>query len=106
MVDPGVQLVRVRVQNLRCFADATLSLDEPVLFLVGVNNSGKTSLLRLLELVFRWDLDDEFDARRVSTDLLERLLPARETRNAARRLTLTVRVADGRKHIDGEIIRE
>lgn len=88
---------RLHIQNLRGFADATLDLTSPTLFLVGPNNSGKTSLLRLLDLVFSWDLQREYIGK-VSDDLLSELLPARDTRNAARRLTLTVRVADGRRH--------
>lgn len=95
--EPKLSIVRMHVQNLRGFADATLDLSSPVLFIVGPNNSGKTSLFRLLDLVFRWDLGREFDGK-VSSELLEELLPARDTRNAARRLTLTIGVADGRRH--------
>lgn len=67
-----------------------------MLFLVGPNNAGKTSLLRLMDVLFNWDLTQEF--RSVSDELLAELLPARETRNAARRLTLGVSVNDGRRH--------
>jgi putative ATP-dependent endonuclease of OLD family len=92
-----LSIVGIHVQNLRGFADATLNLSSPTLFLVGPNNSGKTSLLRLLDVFFTWDLEREYSTK-VSDDLLDVLLPARETRNAARRLTVTVCVADGRRH--------
>lgn len=84
------------MQNLRGFAETTIRLDGPVLFLVGPNNAGKTSLMRLLDVVFNWDLAREFKA--VSDGFLKTMLPARETRNAARRITLRVRILDGRRH--------
>ncbi len=88
------ELQSMRVQNLKGFEDARLRLDQDELFLVGPNNAGKTSLLRLLGVVFNWDLTDEY--RRVSDALLDELLPARDTRNAARRLSMRIKVADGR----------
>ncbi len=54
------ELVPLRVRNLRGFADATLRLDDSVIFLVGPNNSGKTSLSRLLNVLFKTDLAAEF----------------------------------------------
>lgn len=95
--EPRLSICGMQVQNLRGFVATSINLASPVLFLVGPNNSGKTSLLRLLGVVFGWDLDREF-AGTVSDELLRVLLPARETRNAARRLTLAVRVEDGRRH--------
>lgn len=101
MVEPldelKLSITRLHVQNLRGFSDASIDLSGPTLFLVGPNNSGKTSILRLLDAIFTWDLDREYESK-VSDELLEVLLPARETRNAARRLTMTVQVADGRRH--------
>ena len=91
-----LRLRRLKVQNLRGFTNATLRFDSPVLFLVGPNNAGKTSILRLMDVLFNWDLDREFSS--VSDRLLGELLPARETRNSARRLTLEVGVQDGRRY--------
>lgn len=91
-----LDVAHLRIQNLRGFDDATLLLESPTLFLVGPNNAGKTSLLKLLDVVFNRDLDRDFV--KVSDELLEVLLPARDTRNRARRLTVGVRVEDGRRH--------
>ncbi len=98
MINVGTKLsmASILVQNLRGFERTRLDLDENVLFLVGPNNSGKTSLLQLIDAVFNWPFEREF--ARASDELLEVLLPARETRNAARRLTIWVRVDDGRRH--------
>lgn len=92
----GLVLREVAVQNLRGFIDASLSFRSPVVFLVGPNNSGKTSFFRLLDVLFNWELDREFEA--VSDDLMQELMPARQTRNSARRLTLKIEVADARRH--------
>ena len=86
----------LRVQNLRGFSDATLRFDNHVNVLVGPNNSGKTSLLRLIDLCFNWDLASEFSS--VSDQLLAELLPRRDTRNSVRRITIQIRVGDGRRH--------
>ncbi len=96
MTTPKLSIEHVRIQNLRGFRDTRLDVSRDVHFLVGPNNSGKTSLLRLLDVLLTWDLASEF---RVASDcLLEALLPARDTRNAARRITLWIRVADKRRH--------
>jgi predicted ATP-dependent endonuclease of OLD family len=95
----SVTLCGVSVENLRGFRSAYLDLRRDVTILVGPNNAGKTSLLRLLE----WALNDaderllkgERDLSEAETGLL---IPARNTRGGARRLTLFVRVWDGRRH--------
>ena len=92
----GLSIEAVRIQNLRGFSDARIEFTESPLFLVGPNNSGKTSLFRLLDVVMNWNIESEFAY--ASDELLRTLLPARETRNAARRISVWVRVADGRKH--------
>lgn len=91
-------LIGFTVENLRGFKKAHLNLDRPITLLVGPNNSGKTSLLRLLE----WSLtgvDSDLLAgkrsRRPDEDAL--LLPARNSQSRARRLTLHIQVYDGRR---------
>lgn len=73
-------------------------MTRPVTLLVGPNNSGKTSLLRMLE----WSLSgldrDLLEGRRHRRpDEDELLLPAGNTHSRARRLTLYVHVRDGRR---------
>lgn len=95
----SVSLVSAEIQNLRGFQKTRLSLDRDLTVLVGPNNSGKTSLLRLLDWVFNSATDDVLTGdRALRNDELNLLMPARKTRNAARRLTLGVQVADGRRH--------
>ena len=94
-----VRLVGVRAENLRGYTNTYLPLDRPRTVIVGRNNSGKTSVLRLLDWLLNraptaafspsWILPPESE---------EFLLPARETKHKARRLTLYIRVSDGRSH--------
>jgi hypothetical protein len=83
--------------NLRGFAETSLRLADGLTLIVGPNNSGKTSLLRLLD----WFLNEaKLETLRGAVNLTESeaamLLPARPTRNQARRLTLEIEIADGR----------
>lgn len=95
---PGLQLVGFTVENLRGFSKAHIGLERQVTLLVGPNNSGKTSLLRLLEWSLTGvdlDLLEGRRGRRPTEDAL--LLPARNSQARARRLTLHVRIEDGRR---------
>lgn len=83
--------------NLRGFEATNLTLGDGMTFLVGPNNAGKTSILRLID----WFLNQvrvETVAGTLNLTDAEAawLLPARSTRNQARRLTLGVEIADGR----------
>lgn len=92
------ELTSIQVANLRGFRDATLPLRDGLTLLVGPNNSGKTSILRLLDWVLNQATDETLTGEaRLTEEELRLLLPARETRNAARRLVLAVRVFDGRR---------
>ena len=97
MTLPRYRLRDVAVMNLRGFRDTSLQIGDRLTLLVGPNNSGKTSILRLIDwflnaadvavLEGQVPLDDQLAAK---------LLPARPTRNQARRLTLGIEVRDGR----------
>ena len=93
-----IELVNIRYQNVRGFYDATLPLENTKSLVVGRNHAGKTSAFLLLS----W-LINEADPERLSKcdELTEYertlLLPARSARHKARRISLTVQFADGRK---------
>lgn len=95
----SVSLIGLHVENLRGFRSATLDLVRPVTLLVGPNNAGKTSLLRLLDWALNATDENLLRGQRPLTDMEQALVvPARDTTGAARRLTLFVTVADGRRH--------
>ena len=93
---PKLNLERATIDNLRGFRNCSIVFPDGPIYLVGPNNSGKTSLLKIFDFVLNWDLNSEF--RKVSHEALQLLLPARATRNEARRITLWIRVLDGRRH--------
>jgi recombinational DNA repair ATPase RecF len=100
-----LELRSVQIANLRGFRDATLPLEDGLTLLVGANNSGKTSVLRILN----WILNEADEATlmgeaQLTSAELRLLLPARETRNAARRLVLGIRILDGRRRSRFECI--
>jgi energy-coupling factor transporter ATP-binding protein EcfA2 len=93
-----VELTGVQIANLRGFRDAVLPVSDGLTLLVGPNNSGKTSVLRLLDWALNHVTEETVLGEALLTpDELRLLMPARETRNAARRLVLHVRVLDGRR---------
>ena len=82
----------------RGFYDATLPLVNEKTLIVGRNHAGKTSALLLLA----WLINDADPDRLYHNDELNEqernlLLPARSAPHRARRITLTVRILDGRK---------
>jgi energy-coupling factor transporter ATP-binding protein EcfA2 len=95
----GIKLLGLDIENLRGFRRASLNLERQVTLLVGPNNSGKTSLLLLLDWLFnRADIDVLSGNSSPTAEDCALLVPARQTRNQARRLQLRVRVVDGRRH--------
>ena len=93
-----IELRAIQIANLRGFRDAVLPLKDGLTVLVGPNNSGKTSILRLLDWALNWgDEATLVGDEPLSPEELRLLMPARETRNAARRLILHVSVLDGRR---------
>ncbi len=96
--DMSIELVAMEAENIRGHTHARLDLSSDRILLVGRNNSGKTSALLLLNWLFNLCKRDVLEGKEnpSSTDL-DILLPARNTRNKARRLTLHVRITDGRR---------
>src|SRR5215216_6050553 len=93
-----LDLRSVQLANLRGFRQATLPLSDGLTLLVGANNSGKTSVLRILNWILNEAHEDTLmGEKQLAADELRLLLPARETRNAARRLVLGIRILDGRR---------
>lgn len=43
---------RINIKNYRCFRDTTLEFNQGLNLIIGENNSGKTTVLRALELIF------------------------------------------------------
>ncbi len=97
MSAPKYRLTHVAIASLRGFEETSLRLGDGLTLLVGPNNAGKTSILRILD----WFLN-EADPKTLSgrVDLspteTELLLPARSVGKRARRLTVGVAIADGR----------
>lgn len=94
----SLELVGIEIENLRGFEQASLNLEPDISLLVGPNNSGKTSLLRMLDWVFNAPLAQFESSSPVPSEVEDLLRPARDTRNRARRFALMVRVTDGRRH--------
>ncbi len=94
---PKYRLSSLSVMNLRGFEDTSLTLNDGLTLLVGPNNSGKTSVLRLIDWFLNEARLETLTGAVTLTDTeAAMLLPARPTRNQARRLTFGVEIADGR----------
>jgi hypothetical protein len=94
-----INLVGVRIENLRGFQNAFFDLTPNPLVLVGPNNSGKTGFLRLLDFVFNHADESLVTGQRpLSFDEQALLLPASAGGGRARRITLHVEIPDRRRH--------
>jgi predicted ATP-dependent endonuclease of OLD family len=92
----SVELVSIRVENLRGYRDATLELKDLVL-LVGENNQGKSSVLKMLDLIVNgFSVDFWRGSRRLSESDLLFWMPANKTVKRARRFTFVIKFCDGR----------
>ncbi|MDE3721463.1 ATP-binding protein [Nocardiopsis sp. N85] len=91
-----MELVGVRLENVGGFQAAEFDMKGNRL-LIGENNSGKTSLLRICDWLFNVaDAALLSGRRRLSENERLLLVPARATRNKARRLILRIFIPDGR----------
>lgn len=91
-----MKLTAIRLENVGGFQTAELNLSGDRL-LVGENNSGKTSMLRVLDWIFNSADPSLLNNHRSLTEVERKLLvPARATRNKARRIFLPIAIPDGR----------
>lgn len=91
------ELYGMQVENVSGFTKAKILLNRRSIVLVGPNNAGKTSLLRILEWSFRGaDRKLFLGKRELDPSEARTLFPARDTRNSARRVTLQIAISDGR----------
>lgn len=88
----------ISIENVRGFTNTEFNLDNENIIFVGPNNTGKTSILILLNWFFN-ELTEEYlyGEDHMPEHWQATLIPARETRNRARRITLSVEIDDGRK---------
>lgn len=92
-----IDLISIRYQNVRGFYDTTLPLQNEKILIVGRNHAGKTSALLLLAWVINdVQLDGQSHQRVLNVEEQNLLLPARNARHRARRITLKVAISDGR----------
>lgn len=97
MGSPKYRLKGISIANLRGFENTSLELGDQLTLLVGPNNSGKTSVLRLLN----WFFNEAEKATLIghvplNQSEMELVLPARTSGKRARRMTLKIEIADGR----------
>ena len=90
---------KAHIENLRGYQRASLGLARSATILVGQNNSGKTSILRIINWLINHAPDSLLDGTDLPTsDDIQFLIPARSTPHRARRLTLEIEVSDGRSY--------
>lgn len=93
----GYQLRAIRFNHIRGFTDAQVDLSRESVVLVGPNNAGKTSVLRVLDWIFNGADEGVLRGERpFDAATRELLAPARDVGLKARRITLEVHVPDGR----------
>jgi predicted ATP-dependent endonuclease of OLD family len=91
------ELIGVKIENLRGYNEADLTLRKTTSVIVGPNNSGKTSILSLLDWVFNKISINELNPKKQLTESEEKLvLPARDAGRSARRLILETKFDDRR----------
>ena len=103
------RLAHVAIASLRGFEETSLRLGDGLTLLVGPNNAGKTSILRILDWFLNEAEPKTLSGRvNLSATETELLLPARSVGKRARRLTVGVAIADGRTRRpypgDGDVV--
>lgn len=94
-----LELLGMRIENIRGFSNSYLPFDKGLEILVGANNAGKTSLFKILNWIFSLNIErikKGSDGMLTENDL-RTLRPARNVRNKASRVSILLRVKDGRK---------
>lgn len=88
----------VEFENLRVYDKTSLNLTEKFIAIVGENNEGKSSALRLLDFFINKVDNDLLHSNRVPTyEELNLLLPANNTKHRARRVSLYINFSDARR---------
>lgn len=95
-IELTIRIESLRLENIGGFTTTEFGMKNDSL-LIGENNSGKTSLLRIVNWLLNI-LDGQLlnGGRELTRDEQQLLLPARATRNRARRVFLRVHIGDGR----------
>lgn len=98
-MDQEIKLLGMLIENIRGFSHTFIPLDKPLSIFVGANNAGKTSIFKVLQWVFSIDPDDlsQGHSSYLNKEELDTLRPARNVRNKASRISLRIRVIDGRR---------
>lgn len=95
----AVSLVSIEIENLRGFDKIYLPLDQSRILLVGKNNSGKTSVIKILDWIFnKLDLDaiEKEESSPENEQIL--LMPSKSGKKRARRVRLGISIDDARRH--------
>lgn len=90
-----MKLTGCRVEHLRGYADTPLHF-KAMNVLVGENNEGKSSVLKMVDAIMRCDDDLLMGRRKLTADENDFWVPANNAIHKARRLTLFLHVRDGR----------
>ncbi len=88
-------LVQLGAENLRGYSNTSLHL-RPLTILVGENNQGKSSLLKMLDWLMRTPEEFWTGDRRLDNKEFDFWYPANHTQKKARRFWIEVRFLDGR----------
>ncbi|MFZ3065503.1 MAG: AAA family ATPase [Nitrospirota bacterium] len=90
------KIYKVHFYNIRNFKNTEVVLKNPLL-LVGQNDHGKSSVLKILNSLFNEIDDDIIEGKKnIPDNLLDRLNPDREVGHEARRVILHIEIKDGR----------
>lgn len=93
-----MRIKKIRLENIGGFRKTELDFTDSRV-VIGSNNSGKTTLLRVIDWVFNDAVGFQAGANRALDDFEASLLvPARGTRNQARRILIDIEDIDGRSH--------
>lgn len=91
-------LESIQFENIRNFSKTSITLTKKEILLVGRNNSGKTSALKIIDWLFNaFDIDEHWDNEGTSLNYKPTLLPARHTGKKARRVTFKIKITDKRR---------
>ena len=83
-----MEIESIQFENIRNFSNTSINLSKEKILLVGRNNSGKTSALKIVDWLFNaFDINQHLESEETSLKYRSILLPARKTGKKARRVT-------------------